>query len=69
MAWLNLGGTIAIGAVIVLALIAVFDIVFRSPRSKRLTNDESADAARSSATHASGPGSARELKRSNGTDH
>jgi hypothetical protein len=68
MSWLNLVGTIAVGAVVVLAFIAMSDIIFRSPRSRRMTNDESANDAGSSAARASGPARVREFKRSNSTD-
>ena len=42
MFWLNLVGTLAIGAVVVLAMISVFDIVFRAPRAKRQPGETSA---------------------------
>ncbi|WP_125477733.1 hypothetical protein [Caballeronia terrestris] len=41
--WVNMIVSVTVGAAVVLALIAVFDIVFRSPRGKRLTKDQSGD--------------------------
>ncbi|SAK80515.1 hypothetical protein AWB79_05200 [Caballeronia hypogeia] len=67
MSWLNLIGTITVGAVMVLALVAVFEIVFRTPREKRLPEGHSKKSEPATArTH--GPTRGQEFKGSNSGD-
>lgn len=43
MHWMTLIGTIAIGAVLIIALVAVFDILFVKPSSSRAKKTRSTD--------------------------
>jgi hypothetical protein len=67
MSWLNLIGTLAVGAVVVLALIAVFQILFRTPRLRHSSHQQ----GHNDAAPATAPGPktrARDLERSTGAD-
>jgi hypothetical protein len=68
MYWLNMIGTVAVGAVVVLAGIALFDIMIRIPRTRRVASERSADGSRRPAPNGADATRRREFKRSNGTD-
>lgn len=68
MYWLNMIGTVAVGAVVVLALIAVFEIVFRSPRGKHSTKGQTSMDSTPATTRNHGAARAQKLKRSESTD-
>ncbi|SAK63835.1 hypothetical protein AWB83_02628 [Caballeronia ptereochthonis] len=68
MYWLNVIGTLAVGAVVVLAIVALFDIVIRVPRTKRLSSDQSVDDSRHPATNRAEAARRQEFTRSEGTE-
>lgn len=63
MFWLNLVGTLAIGAVVVLAMVSVFDIMFRAPRAKRQPGETSAGDSPHPAANGAKPAPQRGFKR------
>lgn len=68
MSWFNTIGTIAVGAVVVLALVAVYEIIFRTPRGRHAPHQDPLKDSAPATARTPGAGRARQFKRSNGTD-
>ena len=72
MHWVTIIVSIVVGAVLVLALIAVFDILFRAPHGKRSRKDQATEArdySRESTMDGSKGTQVQQLKRPDGANN